>query len=83
MSTNTDYPLGEVALALAERLEARETQSLVTYTVFAYIHHWTNDLRVSVKPLQYGYKVGMVGTSSIMTLIRMRAELRNTFTGDW
>jgi predicted ATPase len=51
--------IGEVALALSERLQATQTVALTTSVVFAFVNHWKNDLRTARKPLEYGYLTGL------------------------
>jgi hypothetical protein len=49
----------EAALSLSERIDDKETLTKTITVVYAYIHHWTNNIRTSLKALLYGYQIGM------------------------
>ena len=51
--------LGEIALSLLDRLNEKETVAKTLLEVYAFIDHWYRDMRVGIKPLLYGFQVGM------------------------
>lgn len=57
--TQDAFMYAQVALALAERLGARDTLPKTICGVYAFTLHWTSDWRSSLNPLMYGYQVGM------------------------
>eukprot|EP00566_Odontella_aurita_P003865 CAMPEP_0113558968 /NCGR_PEP_ID=MMETSP0015_2-20120614/18641_1 /TAXON_ID=2838 /ORGANISM="Odontella" /LENGTH=1247 /DNA_ID=CAMNT_0000460563 /DNA_START=110 /DNA_END=3853 /DNA_ORIENTATION=- /assembly_acc=CAM_ASM_000160 len=51
--------LGELALALTAKCEARECLPRVHATVYMLINPWTSNVRNSLGPLREGYRIGM------------------------
>ena len=71
------YELGEEALALSERLCAKETESKTVFAFYAFIHHWSKYLRDAAAPLLFGYQVGLE-TGDVE--VRMVSCMMNYFT---
>ena len=55
----TGFMCGEVALTLLDRLKCKETMSRTIFLVYGFVHHWTKDEQLSIKPFLYGHQVGM------------------------
>jgi hypothetical protein len=53
------FMCGEVALILLNRLKCKETMSRTLFLVYGFVHHWTKDEHLSIKPFLYGNQVGM------------------------
>ena len=55
----TAVSLGDVAISLSQRLNARASVAKTIVCIYGLNYHWTSNLRICLKPLMYGHKVGM------------------------
>ena len=55
-----NHRAGEVALALIDTVEIRESLAWTLMMVFAFCRNFTHDMRESIKSLVYAHKVGYV-----------------------
>ena len=76
---DTGTMIGNVALALSERLQATQTVASTTATVYAFVNHWQNDLRDARKPLEYGYLTGLQMGDITNAFINLTALDHNTW----
>lgn len=56
---NRAYMFGETGIALVERLNVKVNRSKTVRCFYAFVHIRTRDMRAAIKPLLFGYQIGM------------------------
>ncbi|HEY9611154.1 trifunctional serine/threonine-protein kinase/ATP-binding protein/sensor histidine kinase, partial [Allocoleopsis sp.] len=59
LDLDSGYQFGKLALNLLGRLNAKKIQSKTLLVTHAFITHWKNHIRETLKPLQDGYQSGI------------------------